>query len=1368
MADEGKILCRTIIRACVARIHAFNMENVPGIMQHAHYAKVIRDIAAMGFQLITATCDKVFPLLPVFRNRWLATFVRVDVTVSRRGIAKAKSTTLPSDVPKLGRTNCMADFGGIQTELHEWERAQCIPDEHMNEILSDPRFLPLSLRNEGFMLLTGPEVMKLRLCRPTQVLPHLMASYGHQHKLPERLLLEKGVYAFLIDVDDQPRMITPCEAATCMGMPDSIMLPTDFKQAWKVIGNSLTIPQAMLQCLRMHWILGEGSPFDDRIQGVFDICASVLETHIKLPDFCVVRDGEWMFLFKKQVAPFVQSHVLSTKHDSDDESDFDEFDPGAERVSKKPRIDPTWQFSIQAENSPNEPDDGQDVSSAGWSVDPATITSGDLDVERCTNMCPPRDGMMTIRLIHSNGIWALCFHHASCQSIREAFQLVLPHAQAEHFEKIFLNGNLVTCSSKPVGIDEWNVVFRTKTIFRNVTMDFRSRVLSVGVDVIWKIHDLRACIAAQAPVLSSSISFTCKDQDFDDDHYVLAVRDTQFFVTLEPIIIAEAAEDSRPIMKVPSIGQHPSPVEIPNSDVVRLTVESKGWSTIRTSPFNPNTSIGDALVALLPHLDCEHLPCVMVGGVPVDGESLVSQLPTQGVALRYSNGDGHDDFPVVIHHGAKFDLNTNDQTLVKNFMVKGPFDARSKICALPTYMTVSQIAAGCLLLAKAPCTLMVLQNGKMINSQLTLAEIDAAVTLDIRACPLVGGTKKDEATNAKLRQMLLNRGVDEPAIDARIALINSKIPKSELATIVSQEESAAWGALKKRANEAKLRMITNQELKQFQKTQRLKAGSSKDVRKEKPKQIVPKQDNRQVTVDPCHFKGNGVPMKAIDLSQWGPDKSGVVFVNPAQAEKLMPISRLSADPLALLVLTNQPFHSKQPIAVPAINQNGQPVLTSIVIIDFGDVPVTFHPNIPRGELKEIKTAILEITILRSAVPKWGETVNPCNYLGRHLPEIRNCKVISSWSFFPYDDARRKCAHEQAKYLHGFVKVAEDQLDNTLTRSGTAGIYMTVKGVDKKLDPRFGVVPMHGTSLEDILRMAKTIPKVLGVVMAGREQTLALRGRREHIAEIRCRALPESLTHQQGDIPAGADWYYIKNVRASTGCNELSEALQSLGWRANAIKPTNPTTWLACSLDSPPASHLCLGDDYVAVVPVKRNATKMNDVQTVQATAVHFVGPDDVELESSTASRLSNLSTDIEERIQEKITTLVQDKLNACDAKINTLASSFNTLQQDVVKVAQVADGTQTSVQALTGSLGTLQQDVVKVANLADETKGSVQMLSEQNQSIHKQIETSNNNMMQQMQQLFANMQNELKSVKDSIPADPKRHKADNKDGKTSA
>lgn len=357
--------------------------------------------------------------------------------------------------------------------------------------------------------------------------------------------------------------------------------------------------------------------------------------------------------------------------------------------------------------------------------------------------------------------------------------------------------------------------------------------------------------------------------------------------------------------------------------------------------------------------------------------------------------------------------------------------------------------------------------------------------------------------------------------------------------------------------------------------------------------------------------------------------------------------------------------------------------------------------------------------------QWDDVRNIHNYLGHHLPELRKNQVIASWAFKPYAEDRSKCDHASAQHIHGFIRIPEDVMVQTLTRSGHAGIFMQVKSHDKKHDSRFGVIALHGAKLEEALQQAASYKQALGVVQLGAKGPFAIRARREDLSSIRQHVHPQSITMQEGSFQKDSTWWVLKNVQVSTTCKDLSNALLTLGWQASVVRPAGKTSWIACSTEEPPATHLCLGSDYVAVIPfvktMKKTTATENPTAVIPLPANFSMCPEDDPgaASSVTAStRFSDLKADLEERLQD----MIDERMKQCDEKI-----------------AQVS----TAVEGVRTELGVV----------VDHSRKEFQDLRDQQNNIQAQIQSNNAGMLQQMQSLFKQMQQELTATLTPTAAD---------------
>eukprot|EP00435_Cladocopium_sp_Y103_P027955 s199_g6.t3 len=1324
--EDGAVFGKFLFLAGASKAKCLNLENVPGLPEHPHYG-ILRKIMSMaGYHLVFANCDKVMPVLPIMRVRWLATCVRKDVHFSDAKLAMAQAVALPKSVHGVGEINSIGSFGAVQFDLQNWEVRQCVPDAAVLQILSDPRFLPPNLRKEGYLRLSGREILQLRMKYPNQPLPNVMATQGSQHELPSELLAEKGLFSFLLNVNECLRFATPFEIASAMGFPSTTSFPDDFHTAWKMIGNALSVPHAALQCLRSWILLGELSGFSGDLKSGQDISQAVSQRKCVLKEFVVQQEHGIMKLTPKTHPVLVMPTEVI---ESSDEEHEDGLDDGSR---KRACVSPTWHCQHDEPTLIPELNRQDCPELAAMTVGTKTVQCGmPFFYEIQQNVHGLSDEQVHVKLLHTQGIWSAAFVTPKRWSVKQIFQSILAHANQEHFEHIEVNGSKAWFGSTPIGVSGMNIFFKPFCFARTVVTRFMQLGLAVEVDVTWKFSDLIAYIATEAAVLPSGLQIIADERIMMSSEYVLSTQVMHFQAVLKTHDIEIPRPITEPEIVHVDAAVHTDEGGLFHPGLLRFTVRNPKWGTIRSCVVTQNSSAKDVMDKLLPGFLPDTSPQFCHNGSLIKHDTPVKELPREGLAIFFPTAKPWPVADVVVStFSIKSAFNVEGKEVIK-IWVKGPFDFRAHHMSLPIDETLLQIASRFLADAKCDLSLLVMQNGKGIDPRQLVGQTNSETTVEFRACALPGGAKGNpkvnEANAKKLRTMLAQRGVPEAALAARAALIVGTVDSAELSTILTKEDKQAWGELKIKANQAKIRMITSMELKDHQKAQRKKAAEGTLPKKEgeKPNRNKPAGKNdeplKKVYIDPKHFTCPAGKLNIIDLAQWGPDQNGIAIATMAEALKMMPVNKISPDALALVVLTREPFAGHSPIALPAVEINGRPVLTSAVVLNFGDVEVSCQPNLPKVDLQETPTATLEVFILRELVNQWQDVQNPLNYLGLQLPEIRKGQVIASWNFRTYDAARQKCRHDQGTYVHGFVKIPEELLAATLVRSGHAGVFLQVKADNRKPDPRFGVVAMHGMPLEEVVKLAQCLKNVLGVVQLGQNGVFALRARREHIQEIRRNALPQGISMQEGVIPSGANWWVLRLLTVSTTCEAITTALHELGWEATAIRPSGKSAWLVCSSADPPATHLCIGQEYVAVMPAKsQTTTKVPAAPMVPFQhGADFSEDANAVGESATpttvTSRIDTIRTDLRTDLEEKLTNLIQDRMRECDLKVNELAATVQNVQMEIQDVSSV------------------------VEDMKTETK-------EEFTAIRSDIASGNSCIMNQMQNLFQKMQTEIQTT----------------------
>ena len=294
--DEGAAFIKFVYLTGLGTARCINLENVPGLPDHSQYNLLKQALHEAGWSLEVSHVDQVFPLLPVMRQRWLATCIRYGIQIKSDMKNRVISMGIPENVPFFGRENSMAKFGCVHKDVPKWFLDECMPSKDAIQAMSDPTLLPKKHRTPEYLKLEKLDVLALRVISSRRPLPNVMANQGSQHLLPADLLLDKGLHAYLLSDGDVLRFVSPLVIGLAMGFPPKIQLPVDFAMAWRMVGNSLSIPHAAIQCIRAHYLLGPASVFRDCLKGPFALCDRVLQSRCMMGDLQVSCDGNWMTL----------------------------------------------------------------------------------------------------------------------------------------------------------------------------------------------------------------------------------------------------------------------------------------------------------------------------------------------------------------------------------------------------------------------------------------------------------------------------------------------------------------------------------------------------------------------------------------------------------------------------------------------------------------------------------------------------------------------------------------------------------------------------------------------------------------------------------------------------------------------------------------------------------------------------------------------------------------------------------------------------------------------------------------------------------------------------------------------------------------
>jgi hypothetical protein len=300
----------------------------------------------------------------------------------------------------------------------------------------------------------------------------------------------------------------------------------------------------------------------------------------------------------------------------------------------------------------------------------------------------------------------------------------------------------------------------------------------------------------------------------------------------------------------------------------------------------------------------------------------------------------------------------------------------------------------------------------------------------------------------------------------------------------------------------------------------------------------------------------------------------------------------------------------------------------------------------------MESTVIEFGIHKKYVRNWQDTTVPLHYVGVHVPALRGNNLLAVWSVKAWMN-NKVVHHNQADHWHGYFRVADCLLPQVLVRSGAAGIFLNPKTADRKHDPRYTTIALPAKQLSEVTAKADACPKALGVVKMG--ESFAIRCRREDAAGIRTQLLPESAFVETAAFPQEGNLYVAKNV-PQVGREELTQALQTTGWDATAVKPQGMDRWILAAKEDPKSGHVVVNGSIMIVERLHKQVE--STPITMVAREIRVNTTTDPQGVVSTTSRFAEFRAQVETQI----TQAVDAKLQVANARIEQLTTALQDVQ----------------------------------------------------------------------------------------------------------
>eukprot|EP00438_Fugacium_kawagutii_P012691 Skav222695 [mRNA] locus=scaffold402:113983:125798:+ [translate_table: standard] len=535
-SSEGELLPATGKWAGKLGVALLLLENVAGLPKHPDFPTVIQEIERFGLKLKLHGTFSIHKIMPIRRDRWLATFVHSAVHTAEDKVQLAQSITYDNrSFLSVALSPSMNDADAVHVNMSDYERRQLVIPDDAKIMMSNIKYAPVWLKAKGVGG-TPDQVFQARILSSDAQCTGVMASYGRQHKLPEDLLESSGLHTSTTQDQHGCRYFSPWEFVSLLGYGDQVTLSSDLQAAWQLGGNGLSVAHGWLQLHKTHLMLGEMSPFQPQGTAVEQI-QRFQEGAIKLSNFCTVVDGK-----------FWKLQALSCEH--------------VDKKCRHAEIPATIPIESHDESEVEIPQ-----GTMAWTSEPQFESVMD---PRCVAVEGQgyADGMIV--LMHEQKHWAM-FVNCPRQSTVAAIVLQgLPHAVDPHFCAFTIEGDLVQWTSVIQCDKLKTLVFSPKHVPIMCREESLHIALQMVIDVTWTGKTAAAYGAVKLGCNPDVLSFSAKEVNVCDDDYLLAYETEEFgmkfksclprYVEWSPVMTQVQDEGLKPVRSSQErwFARHPS------------------------------------------------------------------------------------------------------------------------------------------------------------------------------------------------------------------------------------------------------------------------------------------------------------------------------------------------------------------------------------------------------------------------------------------------------------------------------------------------------------------------------------------------------------------------------------------------------------------------------------------------------------------------------------------------------------------------------------------------------------------------------------------------------------------------------------------
>ena len=306
--DLGALMLDTVGLVKLIKPKTFALENVGGLMHHAHFRYIKDFIRFAGYHIRWCHNANLRDILPQNRERLLLIAVKVGEDSLQPHICVEWPLRM---TPSMYSAKIIMKRGQIPAQ---WKVDAELSEQTLDLYLKD-NLLPHG--PEGIQV-GGPwkkprnDVWAYRIRHPQDAFACIMAAYSHGHQLPQRNLEFSGLFGTLLMDDGHLRFLVLPEIVCLMGATQDVWLGPDVKQNFHMLGNAIAIPHAAICAANLVATLQEG--YDSH--AVKDLFNKIIDQRICADDMVIHEmSNGWLFSRQKDsIPPTIPLHDFVLVH----------------------------------------------------------------------------------------------------------------------------------------------------------------------------------------------------------------------------------------------------------------------------------------------------------------------------------------------------------------------------------------------------------------------------------------------------------------------------------------------------------------------------------------------------------------------------------------------------------------------------------------------------------------------------------------------------------------------------------------------------------------------------------------------------------------------------------------------------------------------------------------------------------------------------------------------------------------------------------------------------------------------------------------------------------------------------------------------